>query len=285
MLLTRQEAMSSTELKNMIRLVAKGFTLIELIMVVVIVSILATMATGIIVQPVKSYIDLERRALLVDTAEMALRRMQRDIRQALPGSIRVNATSTAIEILHTVDGGRYRHQTSGVMNIGCSAPGDNILLFGSSDSCFDVIGQLENFSNIILSNDWLVFSGVNAYTANNRVALNSSTTATKIQFSSKNFASGLDTIPYHFFIVDTPITYRCDLNTHQLVRYQGYSITPSQVVPPTSGGTNSLQANKISHCAFTFNSSNNIATLNITLTDTAGEMISISHQVHVENSP
>ena len=60
----------------------KGFTLIELIIVMVIVSILATMTTDIITLPVKSYIDLERRTTLVDTAEITLRRMQRDIRRA-----------------------------------------------------------------------------------------------------------------------------------------------------------------------------------------------------------
>ena len=86
---------------------SKGFSLIELIMVIVIVGILSTMTTDIITLPVKSYIDLERRTTLVDSAEMTLRRMQRDIRRALPNSIRITG-GTAIEILHTTDGGRYR---------------------------------------------------------------------------------------------------------------------------------------------------------------------------------
>ncbi len=255
-------------------------------MVIVIVGILATMTTGIIIQPVKSYLVQERRTTLVDTAEMALRRMQRDIRQALPGSIRVTSTATtaSIEMLHIVNGGRYRHEISGVPDIACSDSGDNILLFGSSDSCFDVIGQLENFSDINLSNDWLIFSGANAYTINNRAALNGSTTATKVHFSSKNFAPTLETSPYRFFIVDMPISYRCNLTSHQLVRYQGYNISSSQPNPP-SGGINSLQANKISSCSFNYDSSTAVTTLNITLKDDAGESIKLVHQVHVDNLP
>ncbi len=278
--------MLSTKLKNMSRLTIKGFTLLELIMVIVIVSILATMTTGIITQPVKSYIDLERRTLLVDTAEMALRRMQRDIRQALPGSIRITTTATTavIEMLHIVDGGRYRHKISAIPDIACSATGDNVLLFGSLDSCFDVIGQLNHYTTINLSNDWLIFSGANAYTVNNRVVLNSSTTSSKVHFSSKNFAPSLETAPYRFYIVDTPISYRCDLNTHQLIRYKGYNISSSQPNPP-SGGSNSLQANKISSCTFNYDSGTARATLNITLKDEADEFIKVISQVHIDNLP
>ena len=87
-----------------------GFTLIELVVVVVVVSILAAMSTQLITFPVISYLNLKRRTTLVDTADMTLRRMQRDIRRALPNSIRITSVTDGIllEMLHTSDGGRYR---------------------------------------------------------------------------------------------------------------------------------------------------------------------------------
>ncbi|MDQ7073061.1 MAG: hypothetical protein Q9N32_05720 [Gammaproteobacteria bacterium] len=34
--------------------------------------------------------------------------MQRDIRSALPNSIRISADGKTLELLHTINGGRYR---------------------------------------------------------------------------------------------------------------------------------------------------------------------------------
>ncbi len=272
----------------------KGFTLIELIMVIVIVGILAAMTTEIITLPVDSYVDLERRITLVDTAETALRRMQRDIRRALPNSIRIKTTvgSTALELLRTVDGGRYRNDT-GAADIICSTVGNNILSFNSADNCFDVIGVLANFAEVDTANDWLVInntgsSGADAYQGDNRAALNVSSTASKVYFSKNPpFASPpLGTAPYRFFIVDTPVTYRCNLTTNELTRYEGYTISASQPDPP-SAGTSSLQANKISSCSFSYvsgvSSRSGLVTLKLSLTDEAGESVTLVHQVHVDN--
>jgi len=281
---------------QMIRQYTKGFTLIELIMVIVLVGVLSAMTTDIITLPVKSYLDLERRTALVDTAEIALRRMQRDIRRALPNSIRIKTTANSVvmELLHTVDGGRYRHDT-GTGDIACSAVGDNILLFNSADSCFDVIGELVNFSEIDTTNHWLVInntgsSGANAYEQDNRAALNSSPdfTKTKVFFSKvPPFSSPpLGTAPYRFFIVDTPITYQCDLVKNQLIRYQGYTITSSQANPPPAGKGH-LQADKVAACTFTYikgtSSRSGLVTLEMTLTDSAGESARLVHQIHVDN--
>ena len=89
----------------MIRYKYQGFTLIELIMVIVIVGILATITTKIITFPVSSYLDLQRRTTLVDTAELALRLMQRDIRRSLPNSVRITGGGTVIELLQEFDAG------------------------------------------------------------------------------------------------------------------------------------------------------------------------------------
>ena len=87
-----------------------GFTLIELVITMSITAIVIGFAAIFFSGPVRGFTDQVRRAELVDAAESALRRMQRDIRRALPNSIRVttNGTISALEILNTVEGVRYR---------------------------------------------------------------------------------------------------------------------------------------------------------------------------------
>ena len=268
---------------------AKGFTLIELIVVIVIVGLLSGLITNLITRPVQSYIDLGRRTTLVDVAEMALRRMQRDIRRALPNSIRITGGGTVLEILHTVDGGRYR-----------AAGGVDILDFtATNDNSFEVIGTLQNFSAIDTANDQLVIynlgSGISqadAYQSsnNNRATLTAASSASNIAFSSKKFP--LSSPQQRFFIVDTPVTFRCDTSAvatknKQLQRYQDYPISVSQPNPPAVSA--SILANHVSGCVFSYNSGtatrSGLVTLEITLADEAGESVRLMHQVHVDNIP
>jgi len=110
-----------------------GFTLVELVVVIVIVGILSALGGQFIVAPVTGYVDLSRRARLVDQAEMALRRMQRDIRHALPNSI--SESGTELSFINTFDGGRYRRY------VAADGSGD-ILDFSAIDDSFDVLGNL-----------------------------------------------------------------------------------------------------------------------------------------------
>jgi MSHA biogenesis protein MshO len=105
-----------------------GFTLIESIIVIVITGVLAAIVSMFIVSPVQAYLSTAARSTLVDQADLSLRRIGRDLRIALPNSVRVNGTGLALELIPTSGGARYATAGSGALD------------FGTLDTSFDLVG-------------------------------------------------------------------------------------------------------------------------------------------------
>jgi len=276
----------------------RGFTLIELIMVIVITGIIAAVVSVFIRSPVQGYMDLSRRAELVDAAESALRLMARDIRRALPNSIRINGAN-AIEMINTVEGVRYRHEAPG-------APLQR-LNFSAADASFNAVGTFNNITTPFASNGHrlviynLGTTGADAYDAATQVITPAATTFTIDADPTPPGGSGAEDritlsaghqFPFQsprqrLFLVDGPISYICNTGTSFLHRYTGYGLAIAQPVPPV-GVTGIPLTRHVSACTFTYSAGTatraGLVTLELTLTD-SGESVRLLHQVHVDNVP
>jgi MSHA biogenesis protein MshO len=86
---------------------ARGFTLVEMIVAMVVLGILSAIIAVFIRAPILAYREGVDRAEITDQADLALRRMARDIRLALPNSVRVWQDGSLLEFLQTRSGARY----------------------------------------------------------------------------------------------------------------------------------------------------------------------------------
>lgn len=273
---------------------SRGFTLIESVVVMVITGILAAVVAVFIVQPVQAYMATAARATLVDQADLTLRRIGRDLRSALPNSVRVNASGSALELIPGTGGARFATEGSGA------------LAFGSLDTAFDIVGPaltLAAGQDLVFYNLGPGVTGSDAYapngnateqaTSNRRSATNGAGNASTVTFSS---AAGLPVAgfaaPYRVIAVDPPVTYRCDTGSGRLVRHQGYGFQATQPDPP-SGGSSAVLATGVTACRFSVDGTliaarSALVNLQLTLattTSAGAESVALHHAVFVSNLP
>lgn len=299
-----------------------GVTLIELVVAMVLIGIIVG-ATVYFFYPVSQSVDLAGRAELTDIADNALQRIGREVRLALPNSVRqtTSGSSRLLEFLPLRTAGRYRADGGGpssgtdCADNGPGTPNSDQLSFDSiSDNCFKTVGALSQAASIT-TNDFVVFNNYgsgfddqNAYrTAGvlNRRKISAAVdegTRERITFVS---ATALDRTKHdspgkRFFVVignastglPEAVTYDCDPSAGTLTRRSGYAMTESQ--PTSFAGANSvLIANDVSGCEFDY--VQNIApqvglltlrlTLSKALTGGAVQTVSLYHAVHITNIP
>jgi len=272
---------------------ARGVTLIEMIVVIAITGILAAAVAVFIRRPVEGYIDAARRAELSDIADTALRRITRDLRNALPNSIRVTAAGGVnyLEYLQVSGGGRYRSEVD-------SGGAGDPLNFTIADATFNVIGPMPAMaagdSIVIYNLNWdPAIVTANAYVGDNRAAYASNTATTVTLSAAKLF-------PYaspgkRFQVVQFPVTYACDPVGGTVRRVAGYAIQAAQpnnvAAPPLSTApSNTLLATSITSCSFTYvagsGSTQRTGVVSLTLqVEQAGEKVKLFQQAHVNNVP
>jgi MSHA biogenesis protein MshO len=285
----------------------RGFTLVEAVMVIVIIGLLGGIVAVFIQAPMQAYADSVARAELSDVADLALRRMARDIRLALPNSIRVNGAQNSLEFLVTRTGGQYLAAEDGA---GALPVLDFI---DPTKLSMTVVGAIPGPNQLTPNSDYLVvsnlgagFTPANAWdlaSAQRNITMVTSVNGPLLGLADNPFAAQAPQIPspdHRFHIVSGPVTYYCGLEpdgiTRLLTRQSGYGITAAQVTDPVpaSGavpGKRGLLAGSVKNCLFEYKtlatqrSALVVLTIELQPRNSTDASITLVHQVHVDNSP
>ena len=273
----------------------RGFTLVELIMVIVIMGVIGGMVSVFMKSPIDAYFDTARRAGIADVADTTVRRMARDIRKALPNSIRTSADKKCIEFIPTRTGGRYRTQDI------VASPSDNTSLrFDAPDDSFNMLGlnsalpadqQIKPNDNDLLVVYNLGIPGSDAYAGDNRALITGvnvsafAANETELKMVGNTIKFPLESGTNRFHVIpgdEIVVSYICSGGT--LYRNANYGYGAS--CPAPTVGTTPIIANGAT-CSFAYSAAdirNGLVQLTLTFTN-SGETVSIYNEVHVNNTP
>lgn len=270
-----------------------GFTLVELVMVIALSGLVAVMIGTVMSRPMQGFVDQSRRAELVDLAATAVNRMARDVRLAVPNSVRIG-TQGELELLRAPAGGRYRANLAGGVRQDppvciaspCAIPFAGPLLLPPNE--------------LVLPADlWMVIYNVGSAGAGNnvwtpavgapsvispRVSISVQGSELRLTGAAINGFRFRYASPQHrFFLADQVVGYRCA--NGRLWRAEFDSLAASYDYSTAAPVVDQVDC---ANSSFTYTPGTNIrsglVTIRLTLSAN-GESISLLQQVHVDNAP
>ncbi len=273
-----------------------GFTLIEAVMAIVITGILAGIVAVFITKPVTGYVDAVRRAELTDAADVALRRIARDVRRTLPNSLRT--VTNGFEFVVTKSGGRYRESGDGSTGGIFLNWTDTTACITTPNNCkFDVLGTLPAMAandHVVIFNLGADYSPADVYGGGNRAQV-ASIAGNTVTLAANPYVSQSPPLPSpsaRFQVVDAnELVVRYVCNGGVLTRFSGCSLATPSVC---SGAGDILAGSSTTEpkasCSIDYASAatgrNGLLYISLTLTDTpSGESVTLFQQIHVDNAP
>jgi len=274
----------------------RGFTLVELIMVIALAGIVAVMISTVMSRPLQGFADQSRRAELTDLAAMALNRMARDIRLAVPNSVKNEegcspSSCRTLEFLQITGAGRYRGNRSERFDPP-RCPDSNACLIPVLSPLLDIEKA-----------KWMVIYNTNkdVWSPSNsagQAVITPSEAEVNVGDCPVGDDYGLKCLeltgaegfyfrspsPAHrFYLSDGAIRYRCGADGNG-----GYKLYRAVSKDLKTYGGESTVVDSVTHCSLTYASSTNtrngLVTLHLSLTK-SGETVSLLQQVHVDNAP
>ena len=191
-----------------------GFTLVEMVVVMAVLGILSVGIVIFIKDSSDGYVSVQDRESLASRGRSSLERIARGVRQALPGSVRVNAD--CLEYIPILEGGSY-------LSLPTATPAAQMKVVPVA------AGGL-NGKRIAVAPTAAVYALASIGELSPTTSLgpvDASGAMTLILNSSHRFRR--ESVGNRFFWVDTPISY-CSADGH-VWRYQNYGFNAAQPTP------------------------------------------------------
>lgn len=245
-----------------------GFTLVELVIVIVVMAILGGISVSFIRNSILAYVNSEAYYELADRADISLRRMSRDIRNALPNSVWVpNGSGSYVQFVPIKAGGRYQQDD-----------------FDAGSHTLHVLGPMVSVDagdQLVIYN--MGISGADVYESNNirPVTANAdSLTFTGTLFPFPSPAS-------RFYVVNGAVIYACDVANRRLLMYSNIAISSGRLTS-FNGLVPSIVAEDVTECSFTYTEGvmqhSSVVTAQLKLEKNGG-VVRLVNLINVVNSP
>jgi MSHA biogenesis protein MshO len=278
----------------------RGFTLVELIVVMVIIGIIAGVLVLQLRPAMQSYLAIRQRANLTSQADAALRRIIGEVHTAVPNSLRYALESQqtqCIEFVPTKDGGRFR-MAQDYTNV--NQPQGAALVPGVPVTTFDTLTDLDAS---VAPGDFVVVGNVNrddVYAGTDVGTISAKAGPTPNVARNTITLQAATTFPAgyeggRFLVVpkaERAVTYTCTMPTSgatgTIVRVTGYA--PNAAPWKTCPTGPAILVAKVSDCSFLYHESQGATQqsgylqLRLGLTD-GDESVKLTMGAHVENVP
>ncbi|GAA3955726.1 type II secretion system protein [Allohahella marinimesophila] len=209
----------------------RGFSLTELIMVIVILGVLGVGITSFITRSVGGYIDTGERQRMATAGLVAAEKLTRDLRGALPNSVRTNSSNSCVEFIPIYTASTY-------IDIPVDLPGTTIRAVSDQRGAA-VSGRMAVYP----------INTAQLYTPSATGALTQATAtlppgngAIDVTLSAAH-RFPLQSPTRRFYIVGTPEAY-CQTGT-SIHRYSNYDFNPGTGSLPPSGADVALLINQV----------------------------------------
>jgi MSHA biogenesis protein MshO len=255
----------------------QGFTVIELVIVIVLMSIVSLAGVEVIRQSTESYLALSNRQEISNAARLSVERLSRELRAALPGSARAN--SQCLEFIPIRVAGRY-------FTLPMGSPAESMQVVPAALDLQGISGRVAVYP-----------VGANVYDLSTGV-LSPAASFAAPDASNVSLLSwtGNHSFPYaspteRFYLVDDPVSYCVDGN--YLFRYSGYGHLPVQPTIadlPGSLPDRALLVHGVAGSVVPFAvaapglSRNAMVEVNLQFS-VAGEVLQVTHEAQLRNVP